>query len=87
MSPAMPSPVLMPVWTSSADVGARACSLYSRTRRRISIAALTAARGASSIASGTPNSAITQSPRYFSTVPPCLRAISSRSCRQPTTIG
>jgi hypothetical protein len=83
-SPATPSPVLMPTWMSS-GVGSDAVWLYSRTRRRISIAAFTAACAAFSIATGAPKTAMMQSPRYLSTEPPCFDATSCRILRQPPT--
>ena len=69
--PTTTAPVLMPVRASrKRRVRAQSGVQSSPAPDRISTAARTARRASSSWTSGTPNTAITASPMYFSTVPP-----------------
>jgi hypothetical protein len=66
------SPVLMPTRSSSPTPRSRSSSRFRPSiASRISTAARTARRASSSCRTGIPNTAITASPMYFSTVPPC----------------
>ena len=77
-SPATTSPVLMPIRQASSTPQVWRSSLFSSARARcISVAVLTARSASSSWVTGTPNTAITSSPRNRSTVPPCCRTISA----------
>ena len=76
--PTTTEPVLMPVLASSETPRSSSRRTFSRSSAsRISAAARTARRASSSWTTGTPNTAITASPMYFSTVPP-WRSMTSR---------
>ena len=71
-SPVATSPVLTPIRRSMPTPRSRTRSTFSSAiASRISQAARTARRASSSCSTGTPNTAMTASPMYFSTVPPC----------------
>ena len=86
-APVTASPVLTPILIASSTPRSRwSSSRRTPTSSRISAAARTARSASSSCATGIPNTAMTASPMYFSTIPP-WRSITSRMCSDQRCIA